>query len=58
MGPSREVNDKNKECQCSERQSSATNICTKFHEKILNGSQEIEEHAPEWTVRVIPRTSV
>ena len=23
-------------------------ICKKFHEKILNGSQEIEGHTPKW----------
>ena len=28
--------------------SSATNISTKFHDKISNDSQEKEEHTPEW----------
>ena len=40
-------------CQkkCIDHQSNTKNICTPFHGKILNGSQEkeIEEHIPKWT---------
>ena len=50
MTASREVNDLNKKFQYSDHQSSATNIYTKFHQKILNDSQEIEEHRPEWAL--------
>ena len=49
MTASREVNDVNNESQCTDHQISIANIYTKFHEKILNDSQEIEEHTPEWT---------
>ena len=45
---SRDVNYVNKKFQCSDHQLSAANIYTKFHEKILNDSQKIEEHALEW----------
>ena len=48
ISPSSEVNDGNKKFQCNDRQSGVTNICKKFREKILNDSQEIEEHTPEW----------
>ena len=26
-------------------------ICTKFHKKILNGYQEIENRTPEWALK-------
>ena len=32
-----------------DHQSNIKNICTHFHQKILNGSQEIEEHMPKWS---------
>ena len=48
MPVSREVKDVNKKFQCSDHQLSAANIDTKFHEQILNDSQEIEKRTPEW----------
>ena len=48
MGPNREVNDTNNFFQYSDRKSSATNIYTKFHEKISNDSQEFEKYTSEW----------
>ena len=48
MAPNPEVNDVNKRFQCSDHQSSATNIYTKFYEKMSNDSQETEEHILEW----------
>ena len=48
MTVSREIKDVNKQFQCSDHQISAANIDTKFHEQILNDSQEIEKRTPEW----------
>ena len=48
MYSSREVNDMNKKLQCSDYQSIATYIYAKFHQKISNGSEGIDEHTPEW----------
>ena len=40
---------------CSDCQTNTKNICTKFHEKILKGSQEIEEHRSKWTQKNPPK---
>ena len=33
--------------QCSDHQGYAKNTCTKFHEKILIGSEVLEKHSPK-----------
>ena len=42
--------------QCSNRQSNTKNVCTEFHEKILNVSQKMRnihqnglKHTPKWS---------
>ena len=49
MAPTREVNDVNKIFSVVTVRV-VPKICAyaKFHGKIWNGSQEIEEHTPEW----------
>ena len=48
MTPSRGAHGMENHFQCIDRQSNTKNICTKFHEKILSESQEIEGHTPKW----------
>ena len=47
MTPSRGAHGMENHFQCIDRQSNTKNICTKFREKILSESQEIEGHTPK-----------